>query len=136
MLRYKVADEVVEALNSCLKPDATDRPLMQDVRNVLAKHLLHDRHKALVVFQGQASYLDATRRSVSLRLPSMGEVEIRYDGFGFRVHRVSGDVFVNNRRVAVGDELPGACVVALGSAEQKNQRKYITFDLSHPEIVL
>ena len=135
-LPYKLADEVVDTLNSCLEHKAADRPLMQAVRDVLAKHLLHDRHKALVVFQGKVFYLDANRRSVSLRLPLMGEVEIRYDGFCFRVHSVNGDVFVNNRPVELGDILPGACVVTLGSPEQMNRRKYITFDLSHPEIVL
>ncbi len=106
------------------------------LHGMLAKHLLCERHKALVVFQGTASYLDSARRSVRLRLPSIGEVEIVYDGFAFKVSAVSGDVFVNNRRVLAGDFLPGACVVALGAAEQKNRRKYITFDLSHPEIVL
>lgn len=135
-LPFKLADEVVEVLSTCLHPNQANRPLMQDVRNVLAKHLLHDRHKALAVFKGDAFYLDATRRSVSLRLPSMGEVEIHYDGFSFRIKSVSGDVFVNSRRVAVDDELPGACVVALGSPEQMSRRKYITFDVSHPEIVL
>lgn len=135
-LPFKLAEEVVNALNSCLEANPADRPQMRDVRNVLAKHLLHDRHRALVVFQEKSFYLDATRRTVNLRLPSMGEVEIRYDGFCFQIHSVSGSVFVNNRRVTVGDELPGACVVALGSPEQRNRRKYITFDLSHPEIVL
>lgn len=133
---FALADEVVGVLDACLEPEPADRPPMRDVRDVLAKHLLRDRHKALVVFQGKASYLDATHRSVRLSLPSMGEVEIQYDGFGFRVQNLSGDVFANNRRVKVGDELPGACVVALGSPEQTNRRRYITFDLSHPEIVL
>ena len=33
--------------------------------------------------------------------------------------------------------LPGCCVVALGSQERRNnQRAFITFDLSHPEIVV
>lgn len=135
-LPFALADEVVRALNSCVEFDPADRPLMRDVCNVLAKHLLHDRHKALVVFQGKASYLNAVHRSVKLSLLSVGEVEIYYDGFCFQVQSVNGDVFLNNRRVEVGDELPGACVVALGSPEKMNQRKYITFDLSHPEIVL
>ena len=133
---YKLADEVEDSLSSCLSPSPANRPLMRDVRNVLAKHLLYDRHKALVVFKGEATYLDASRRSVGLRLPSMGEVEIRYDGFCFQVHSVSGDVFLNNRQVVIGDVLPGACVIALGSPDKRNKRKYITFDLSHPEIVL
>jgi serine/threonine-protein kinase len=135
-LPFDLADEVAVILNSCLKHSAADRPPMKEVRDTLAKYLLRDRHKALVVFEGNASYLDANRRSVRLRLPSMGEVTITYDGLGFRVESVSGDVFANNRRIAVGDELPGACVVALGAPEQGNRRRYITFDLSHPEIVL
>ncbi|MDT4878458.1 hypothetical protein FQZ97_1140570 [compost metagenome] len=109
---------------------------MQDVRDVLAMHLLYERHKALVVYNSKPSYLDVTNRSVVLRLPTMGEVEIYYDGFRFLVQNLSGDVFVNNRRVAIGDKLPGACVVTLGAPEQKNRRRYISFDLSHPEIVL
>jgi hypothetical protein len=59
-----------------------------------------------------------------------------YDGFDFLVQRISGDVFINNRRVNVGEALPGACVVTLGAPEKENKRRYITFDLSHPEIVL
>lgn len=135
-LPFALSDEVMVALNSCLCAEPADRPLMVAVRDLLAKHLLHDRHKALVVFDGEAIYLDAARRSVRLSLPSVGEVEIHYDGFAFRIQNVTGDVFVNNRRVGLGDELPGACVVALGSSDQKNYRKFITFDLSHPEIVL
>lgn len=135
-LPFSLASEVLAVLNSCLEMDPARRPAMKDVRNVLATHLLYDRHKALVVYNNKPSYLDATNRSVVLRLPTMGEVEIHYDGFRFLVHSLSGDVFVNNRRVAVGDTLPGACVVTLGAPEQKNRRRYITFDLSHPEIVL
>lgn len=133
---FELPEEVAEILNNCLRPNPVDRPLMQSVRNILAKHLLHDRHKALVVFRGQPSYLNANNRTVKLSLAEMGKVVIRYDGFCFRVESVDGDVFINNLRVAVGYELPGACVVALGAPEQKNSRRYITFDLSHPEIVL
>lgn len=135
-LPFNLADEVRQVLIGCLAFDPVDRPRMEDIRNVLAKHILHDRHKALVVFQGKASYVDAASRSVALRLPSMGDVEIYYDGLCFQINSVSGDVFVNNRRVVVGDILPGACVVTLGSPEKKNRRKFVTFDLSNPEIVL
>lgn len=135
-ISFGLAQEVVDVLNSCLELDPARRPLMKKVRDVLAKHLLFDRHKALVVFNGQPSYLHSTNRSVNLRLPSMGEISIQYDGFDFLVQSQSGDVFVNNQRVAVGDKLPGACVVALGAPDKKNLRRYITFDLSHPEIVL
>lgn len=135
-LPFKVSDEVSVMLSSCLHADPSSRPLMSNVRDTLSKHLLRDRHKALVVFNGKASYLNAGCRSVSLSLPSIGEIEIRYNGFSFCITRVCGEVFVNNNQVKVGDKLPGACVVALGSSAQMNKRKYITFDLSHPEIVL
>ncbi len=135
-LPFYLDDEVKAVLHACLEHDVALRPAMHSVRSILAKHLLHDRHKALIVFRGAPSYLDSTNRSVSLQLPNMGGVEIRYDGFSFQVHSVVGDVYINNGRCAVNDILPGACVVTLGAPEHRTLRKYITFDLSHPEIVL
>lgn len=129
--------EVVATLDSCLSVAPEDRPSMSVVRDVLARQLLFDRHQALVVFQETASYLNSTNRSVDLDLPGVGRVEISYDGLNFCVTTVSGEVFINNRAVGLGDILPGSCVVALGSPERRaNFRKFITFDLSHPEIVL
>lgn len=135
-LPFPIAKEVREILHACLDGDADSRPTMKQVRDLLAKHLLFDRHKALIVFNGTPSYLDSANRSVILQLPGMGSVEIRYDSFCFRVHSVAGDVYINNARCVVNDILPGACVVTLGAPEHKQNRKYITFDLSHPEIVL
>ena len=109
---------------------------MADVRDLLEKQLLRDKHRALVLFDGRATYLDANRRSVVLRLPMIGEVSITYNGFDFLVSSVTGEVFINNDDVAAGDRLPGACVVTLGAPYRQTQRKHITFDLSHPEIVL
>lgn len=133
---FNLPVELVQILNACLNTDPAQRPAMAAVRDLVGKYLLADRHKALVVFGNQASYLDHSSRSVSLRLPTMGEVEISYDGLNFSVISMSGDVFVNNRRAVVGYVLPGACVVALGAPAHGNRRRYITFDLSHPEIVL
>ncbi len=132
---FAIAPEIIQALDQCLSHTPSHRPAMSQVRDLLARHILFDRHQALLVFQGRASYLNATGRSVNLSLPNMGQIQIRYDGLDFRVQSISGEVRVNNRQLAVGDALPGSCVVALGAPEQRN-RKYITFDLSHPEIVL
>jgi serine/threonine-protein kinase len=135
-LPFKLSTDVIAILNACLEKAPPNRPAMREVSSLLAKHLLHNRHRALIVFDGKASYLDVTRPSVVLRLSSIGEVGIRYDGFNFVVDSVSGEVFINNAPVTAGNRLPGACVVALGSSERKAARRYITFDLSHPEIVL
>jgi serine/threonine protein kinase len=133
---YAMPSEVIGILQGCLERKPEDRPSAATVRDILSKCLLYDRHKALVVYQGQASYLDAKNRSVNLVLPSMGAATIHYDGFSFVATSVSGDVFVNNKRFSVGDSLPGSCVVTLGAPEHGNSRRYITFDLSHPEIVV
>lgn len=132
-----VAAEIVAILDSCLAAAPGDRPPMSAVRDVLAKHLLFDRHQALVVFKGRASYLNSKSRSVNLNLPTVGQIEILYDGLVFRAMAVSGEVFINNRAVTAGEILPGSCVVSLGGPQMRtNVRKFITFDLSHPEIVL
>ena len=133
---FNMHSEVKDILESCINCPPTYRPKMSAVRDILAKHLLFNRHRALVVYNGKPSYLDANNRSVSLTLNSMGHVEIQYNGLDFRAANVLGDVYVNNMRFGSGDILPGSCVVALGAPEQRNLRKYITFDLAHPEIVL
>ncbi len=135
-LPFPLMNEITDILNACLETNPDNRPKINEVREILAKHLLHNQHRALAVFQQKAAYLDSGRRSVSLKLPNMGEIDIFYDGFDFIVQHIAGDVFINNRRVKVNDTLPGACVVTLGAPEQENKRRYITFDLSHPEIVL
>jgi serine/threonine-protein kinase len=135
LLPFALADDVKARLLACFKPDATQRPTMQAVRDLLAKHLLHDKHRALIVHQGRALYLDASNRSVELK-STMGKITIDYDGFNFCVKQISGDVFVNNQRSVVDYILPGACVVTLGAPDKGTSRVYVTFDLSHPEIVL
>ena len=136
MVEFELAPEIRDVLNRCLREDPAERPEMSEVQHLVSRHLLFNRHQALVVFQGSPSFLNATSRLVRARFPQVGEIEIYYDGLDFRVRAVSGSVFINYRQAEVGDVLPGSCVVALGSPELGARRKYITFDLSHPEIVL
>lgn len=133
---YQLPSETLDALKKCLDPIPENRPSMSYIKNIIEKSLLKDQHKALVVYNGKASYLDKSRRLVTLNLPNVGGIDILYDGYDFIVKNIHGDVYVNNMSVSVGYKLPGACVVTLGAPELQNLRKYITFDLSHPEIVL
>ena len=135
-VRFHLAPEIRDVLNRCLREDPEERPAMSEVQRLLSRHLLFDRHQALVVFQGNASYLNSGSRLVRAKLPNIGEIEIFYDGLDFGVRNVAGNVFINYRQAAIGDVLPGSCVVALGGPELGSARKYITFDLSNPEIVL
>ncbi len=133
---FAIAPEIAKILDSCLAEWPQDRPKMSTVRDLLARHVLFDRHQALLVFQGKPSYLNSANRAVNLNLPMMGQIQIKYDGLDFRVAALGGDVYVNNQRLVVGDALPGSCVVSLGAPDQGMRRTHVTFDLSNPEIVL
>lgn len=136
-IALKLAPEIAMLLDACLALEPTDRPAMRDVRDALARHILYGRHRALVVYQGKASVLDANNHSVGLNYGEIGKISIKYDGLAFVVDSVSGEVQINNQIVTAGSRLPGACVVALGGPHRRgNERRYITFDISHPEIVL
>lgn len=136
-LPLKIAHEIAHLLDTCIDPDPKKRPPMQDVRDALARHILFERHTALVVYQGNASVLNAHNRSVSLSFGDIGNIAIGYNGLAFVVDSVSGEVQINNQAVAAGSALPGACVVALGGSHRRNnERRFITFDISHPEVVL
>jgi eukaryotic-like serine/threonine-protein kinase len=135
-LRPDLAPEIRDSIERCLdhRPDA--RPSMKEVRNLLARHLLANRHQALVVYRGHSTFLNTNNREVTARLEGMGSVTITYDGMNFVVSQVEGDVFINYGRAVVGTVLPGSCVVALGAPENGALRKYVTFDLASPEVVL
>lgn len=135
-LPFSIPRDVADILFSCMNHIPADRPKMSEVRLAIEKHLLFNRQRALVVLNGNPSYLDKDNTSVSLKFGDIASVRIEYDGLSFNIQSVAGDVFVNNARVTVGDILPGACVLTLGGPERKaNQRAYVTFDLSNPEII-
>lgn len=135
-LPFALPNEIAEILFECLDMNAAARPTMSSVKSAIERHLLFDRHRALVVNGADASYLDCNNRSVGLKYGSHGAISIEYDGFSFVVTSVSGKVYLNNRPADVGSCLPGACVLTLGGPELKANRAYVTFDLSNPGIVL
>ncbi len=136
-LPFKLTPDLALLLTACLGADPENRPLMGHVRDLLSRHLLHDKHQALAVYNNQPKVLNASKRTVSLKFSDIGEIKIEYDGFRFCVSTVSGEVFINNQAISVGDEIPKSCVVALGGSHRRaDVRKFITFDVSNPEVVL
>ncbi len=137
VLPLGIAPEIADLLNASIAEEPVRRPTMRQIRDALARHILFDKHRALVVHQGRASVLSAANRSVKLAFGTIGSIEINYDGLSFLASNASGEVHINNQPVVTGSSLPGACVVALGAAHRRaNERRFITFDISHPEIVL
>ncbi len=137
LVNIPIAEHLIVILNKCISPDPKARPPISLVVKEISKCILFDSHKALVVYNGQAKHLNSLRRNINLKVEGVGDVDISYDGLRFFVSKVSGEVYINNMAVSVEYELPGSCVVALGGAWRNNSdRAFITFDLSHPEIVL
>lgn len=129
--------EAQEILNLCLQHNPANRPTISAVRDTLAKYILLNQHQALVVHRGTATYLNSKNRGIALELRNIGKIVIEYNGSAFVATDVFKEVYINNRLVSEGAELPGSCVVALGGPQRRsNEREFITFDISNPEIVL
>lgn len=132
-----IPTELGELFQLCLSTDPADRPEMENIRDEIARYLLKDKHQAIVIYNGNAQYLNSQTKSVQLELSGIGKIEIAYDGLHFKITSVSGEVYINNSAPQIGTILPVSCVVAIGATyRHSNQRAFITFDVSNPEVVL
>ncbi|MGL5680455.1 MAG: serine/threonine-protein kinase [Plesiomonas shigelloides] len=123
--------EIINALYNCISVDKAVRPSMLDIKELLEKYLLKDRHRATVVLDGNVNTLDCNNRVITLNA-TVGKLTIEYDGLSFIVKNVTGDVFINNRAIGIGNIVPGCCVFTFGVGRQ---RKFVTFDISNPEVM-
>ncbi|MGP6441557.1 serine/threonine-protein kinase [Rahnella aceris] len=135
--RFPISEYISATLYSCLHLDPESRPKMADVRDALQRHILFNSHKAYINHNGVFYILDVTHPTVSLKVANVGEIEIKYNGYEFYIARISGEVYINNRTPIASEFFPHSCVIIIGSqARRSNQRSFITFDISHPEVVL
>lgn len=134
---FTISKKMKEILFNCLSPEAENRPSMLDVSNYLKKKILQGSHKANVVYNDRGNFLNIKTPDVSLKFRDIGSLKIHYNQFEFIIEEVAGEVSVNNRKATAGDVLPGSCVIIIGGLHRhNNERAFITFDISHPEVVL
>ena len=119
-------------IHACLATDPSKRPRALDVQALLARHLLRDQHRALVVMNGQAHLLDRNNRKIILNAGAVGSLTIEYDGLDFKVSSASGAVYFNNTPAQSGGVVPGCCVITFGDG---SNRRFVTFDVSNPEVM-
>lgn len=129
-----LSPEVTRLFDATLSASPTARPAMSKIRQVIADHLLHGKHRALVLEVGgtQQTLLSTPGYAVKL---SVGDyfVQIVYDGLTFRIQAATAGVFVNNIPCRVGTVVPESCVITIGA---DSTRVFYLFDMSHPEVVL
>lgn len=128
--------EIASVLNGCLAVKPGDRPSMDIVKGVIGRHLLYSRHKATMIVVDKIHYISAVGQSVKLSVTGLGSVDVSYDGYDFIANNVIGDVYINNTTITPPHVLPGACVITLGAPRMGMNRRFITFDVTHPEVVL
>lgn len=135
--KIKLPSPIEEILFRCLESSPKDRPSMIEIRDELARYLLQDTHKAFMVHRRNEHTLDKANKKVTLRRGGVGELDVNYDGFEFYISRIEGEVTVNNRKPDINEILPHSCVIVIGASHRRNnERSFITFDISHPEVLL
>ena len=117
-------------IDRCLALIPADRPTALEVRDAVTKILLFGKHRATLTNGSNRTLLSTVGKAIRARHLSH-QVEISYDGYSFQVSSVAGDVFINNRLAVVGAKFKGAHVLTLGST---GIRRFVTFDVSHPEV--
>jgi hypothetical protein len=129
-LGFPLPNDVETVLGSCFAVNPANRPTMRLVADLLAMHLLRDRHRALIVLYGTPYELHSANRVANISSGADG-LRVSYDGFVFRVSNISGNVSINNQPIAAGHEIKGSCVIVLGVGRQITS---VTVDVAHPEV--
>ena len=131
-----LAPEVVELIDSCLSIDPALRPTAQHFCSTIQKHLVRDEHRGTFAYGANLYQLSKDNRKVGIKFKGIGGLNAVYDGVEFKITAVDGDVYINNKVAEPGAILHEACVLTFGRAELKNNRYWVTFSSSHPEVIL
>ena len=131
-LMPSIASDVSGLIFRCLERPPELRPSMEEVCATISRHLCFNSHRATVVFNGKSHFLDKNHRKITLNAAGVGNISIEYNGLDFIVPAVSGHISINNTPTSPDIIMPGCCVITFGI--DKN-RRFVTFDISHPEIM-
>lgn len=126
--------EIAQILDKCFDPTPAYRPCATEIKQVLAKHLLHGRHIGSFVYSGSIYVISNSSRGYKIST-AKGIFHIQYDDLNFSIHIDSGQVYINGNPVSSGAILPGSCVITVGGGNGAD-RIFIPFNVSHPEVIL
>ncbi len=124
--------DLATIFNSCLDYDKAKRPKMSLVRDLIAKHLLKDRHRALFVLNSKKYEINSKNRNVTITWGGSGSMQIFYNGFDFLVLKITGSATINNKTVVINKKFPNCSVITLINGKS---RTFVTFDISRPEVI-
>ncbi len=129
--------EIIALLDACISANPMNRPDADFIANKLCVQLVKGQHKGIFTQNHKNIFeLSSQNPNVGLKVGSLGELKVYYDGLCFIINSVSGSVFVNNIGAVVGMQLPATCVITFGGPELGSSRQWIPFASSHPEVIL
>ena len=133
--------KLINLFDECIHDIPENRPSIKMLEERLRQIILRGKHRALLTYETGTGVitkeLDSKNRGVNLRVKDIGEIKIEYTEYQFIVTSASGEIAVNNMDAHTGMEMPGSCVISIGSAQRPyNQRSHITFDSSWPEVIV
>ncbi|BBF87269.1 serine/threonine protein kinase [Aquitalea magnusonii] len=129
---HGLPSKIISIINQCMEYNPADRPDISSVEEILRKHLLAGKHRALLVSKNGTNELNAMHRIATVKYGSGCSISIEYNDFIFVVKHILGVVSINNIYAKVGDALPGCCVLTLHDSKK---RMFVTFDISNPEVM-
>lgn len=131
-------ESLCEILFEGLSHDPSDRPEIHEIKKVLEKLLLKDRHQATIVFgvKKKSKRINSENRTAGIKYDGVGAFKVSYSGYEFALTEYEGDIYVNNMKVSQERVLPESCVITIGAPDLGWKRAFITFDVSNPEVTL
>ena len=126
-----VVPDIRQIIERCLSYSPQDRPTMREVEIVLRRHLLRNRHRALIVLGSTTHEINAEVSYATVGSNTRGSIGIRYDGLKFVIDKIVGTIAINNTPAVLHSELPACCVIAFGV----EARSFVTFDVSNPQVM-
>tara|TARA_R110001592_G_scaffold295771_2_gene566096 strand:+ start:1386 stop:2468 length:1083 start_codon:yes stop_codon:yes gene_type:complete len=135
-LNLAIPDDISGAIDRCLSVNSIERPSIGEVRKILANCILFGRHRAELIADGKQYILSDVGKGIRIKHGSDKELSVDYDGRRFYISSIVGPIYINNSNAILNAELPNACVITLGKYEDGASRLFVSFSISHPEVVL
>jgi serine/threonine protein kinase len=130
-----LATELVPMFDATLAVCPDTRPRMAEVRDALQRRLLYGKHVLTLSAGGGKTVLNTPARGVTVKAGS-ATLLIRYTGLQFVIEQLQGEVFINNAPAAVGQSIPGSCVITVNTSPFGYNRTFISANVSNPGVVL
>jgi len=133
---WGVPEDFVQLLERCFSASGGARPPLVEIRSALHNELIRGRHRGRLCSSSNSYELSTSHNGIQIKAGTLGDAIITYDSLHFNVNPMSGSVAVNSQLITAPMRLPASSVLAFGDPSEGAARRYYTFDVSHPEVVL